>query len=125
MQRHFTVQIHIADQLHASRKHIVCHDIFPRRSGAVAVLDCDLIGECITYIGFGRTYGLGYDWIGFALVDLHACVRQRGLLIAIRQNGGVDNILALHTLVYRHIKGVHHLRIRRDCIRRERQRARR
>ena len=123
MQRHLTIQIHVADQLHASRKRVVCHDVFPRRSSLIAIFDRDLIGEHIANISFGHARGLSYNRVGFALVDLHACIRKRRLLVAIRQNSRIDDKFALHTLVYRHIKGVHHLRIRCDCVRRERQRA--
>ena len=74
-------------------------------------------GRCVKYLHIKG------DYYAFACSQITHQHGQRRLLVAIRQNSRIDDKFALHTLVYRHIKGVHHLRIRCDCVRRERQRA--
>ena len=52
--------------IRASRKRVVCHDVFPRRSSLIAIFDRDLIGEHIANISFGHARGLSYNRVGFA-----------------------------------------------------------
>ena len=123
VQCDFVIDIHITDQLNTCWQGVVRRDVFPRRSRFIAIFDRDLVGECIAYFRFADVCRLGYNRVGFALVDFYTRIRKRRGVLAVMHHRRIDDKRALHTLVYGHIKGVHHLRIRRDCVRRKRQRA--
>ena len=119
IQRKFVVDIHAAYQLNTSRERIGQYDILPCGSCLVAVLCSDRVGESIAYIGSRDTCGLVDDWSSFALVNLDAAVRHGCFLAVIIEDSGIDNELALRTIINSYIEAKNGLCACCDSIRRK------
>ena len=120
IQRKFVVDIHAAHQLNTSREGIGHYDILPCGSCLVAVLCSDRVGEGIAYIGSGDAGSLVDNRSSFALVNLHAAIRHGRFLAVIIEDSGIDNELALRTIIYGYIEAKNGLCACCDSIRRER-----
>ena len=119
IQRKFVVDIHAAYQLHAGRERIGHYDILPCGSCLVAVLCSDRVGEGIAYIGSGDACRLLYDGSSVSLVNLNAAVRHGRFLAVIIEDSGIDNELALRTIINSYIEAKNGLCACCDSIRRE------
>ena len=120
VKRKLIVEIHAAHQLHAGRERIGHYDILPCSSCLIAVLCGNGVGESIAYIGISDTCGLVDDRSSFALVNLNAAVRHGCFLAVIIEDSGIDNELALRTIIYGYIEAKNGLCACCDSIRRER-----
>ena len=120
IQRKFVVDIHAAYQLNTSRERIGHYDILPCGSCLVAVLCSDRVGESIAYIGSGDACRLLYDGSSVALVNLYTAVRHGRFLAVIIEDSGIDNELALRTIINSYIEAKNGLCACCDSIRRER-----
>ena len=119
IQRKFVVDIHAAYQLNTSRERIGHYDILPCGSCLVAVLCSDRVGEGIAYIGSSDACRLLYDGSSVALVNLYAAVRHGRFLAVIIEDSGIDNELALRTIIYGYIEAKNGLCACCDSTRRE------
>ena len=120
IQRKFVVDIHAAYQLNTSRERIGHYDILPCGSCLVAVLCGNGVGESIAYIGSRDAGSLVDNRSSFALVNLNAAVRHGRFLAVIIEDSGIDNELALRTIINSYIEAKNGLCACCDSIRRER-----